>query len=72
MVYCSAPDTRAEGSALPFKKPGSPSKTMTQTGPAAANRDSKPLSNIEIAQGAKMRRISEIAQDRLGIPEDRL
>jgi formate--tetrahydrofolate ligase len=30
------------------------------------------LSNIEIAQRAKMRRITEIAQERLGIPEEHL
>jgi formate--tetrahydrofolate ligase len=30
------------------------------------------LNNIEIAQQAKMRRISEVARDRLGIPEDSL
>src|SRR5262245_30266820 len=34
--------------------------------------NSKKLSNIEIAQAAKMRRISEVAQERLGIPEDAL
>jgi formate--tetrahydrofolate ligase len=32
----------------------------------------KPLSNIEIAQAAKLRRISELAQERLGIPEEAL
>ena len=30
------------------------------------------LSNIDIAQAAKMRRISDVAQERLGIPEDAL
>src|SRR6188508_1305625 len=30
------------------------------------------LSNIDIAQAAKMRRITEVAQDRLGIPEEAL
>src|SRR6187455_177871 len=30
------------------------------------------LSNIDIAQAAKMRRISDVAQDRLGIPEEAL
>ncbi|HEY4772329.1 MAG TPA: formate--tetrahydrofolate ligase [Steroidobacteraceae bacterium] len=30
------------------------------------------MNNIEIAQQAKMRRISEVARDRLGIPEDHL
>jgi formate--tetrahydrofolate ligase len=30
------------------------------------------LSDIEIAQGSKMRRIAELAQDRLGIPADHL
>src|SRR5689334_1350678 len=30
------------------------------------------LSNIEIAQAAKMRRITDIARERLGIPEDAL
>ena len=34
--------------------------------------NSKKLSNIEIAQAAKMRRISEVAQERLGIPEEAL
>ena len=32
----------------------------------------KKLSNIDIAQAAKMRRIAEVAQERLGIPEDAL
>jgi formyltetrahydrofolate synthetase len=30
------------------------------------------MNNIEIAQQASMRRISEIAVERLGIPEDHL
>jgi formate--tetrahydrofolate ligase len=34
--------------------------------------NTKKLSNIEIAQAARMRRISEVAQERLGIPEDAL
>jgi formate--tetrahydrofolate ligase len=34
--------------------------------------NSKKLSNIEIAQAANMRRISEIARERLGIPEEAL
>jgi formate--tetrahydrofolate ligase len=33
---------------------------------------SRPLSNIEIAQAAKLLRINDIAQQRLGIPEDAL
>ena len=32
----------------------------------------KKLSNIDIAQAAKMRRINEVAQERLGIPEEAL
>jgi formate--tetrahydrofolate ligase len=38
----------------------------------ALDRGSAPLNNIEIAQQAKMRRISDVARDRLGIPEDSL
>jgi len=34
--------------------------------------NSKKLSNIDIAQAARMRRITEVAQERLGIPEDAL
>jgi formate--tetrahydrofolate ligase len=34
--------------------------------------NTKKLSNIDIAQAAKMRRITEVAQERLGIPEDAL
>ena len=30
------------------------------------------LSNIDIAQAAKMRRITDVARDRLGIPEEAL
>ena len=30
------------------------------------------LSNIDIAQAAKMRRITDVARERLGIPEDAL
>ena len=32
----------------------------------------KKLSNIDIAQAAKMRRINDVAQERLGIPEEAL
>jgi formate--tetrahydrofolate ligase len=38
----------------------------------ALDRGSAPLNNIEIAQQAKMRRISDVARERLGIPEDSL
>jgi formate--tetrahydrofolate ligase len=38
----------------------------------AVHRGGASLNNIEIAQQAKMRRISEVARDRLGIPEDHL
>jgi formate--tetrahydrofolate ligase len=34
--------------------------------------NTKKLSNIDIAQAARMRRITEVAQERLGIPEDAL
>jgi len=34
--------------------------------------NTKKLSNIDIAQAASMRRITEVAQERLGIPEDAL
>src|SRR5688500_20298054 len=34
--------------------------------------NTKKLSNIDIAQAAKMRRINEVALERLGIPEDAL
>ena len=32
----------------------------------------KKLSNIDIAQAAKMRRITDVARERLGIPEEAL
>jgi formate--tetrahydrofolate ligase len=42
---------------------------MTSTSAADTKR---PVSNIEIAQGAKMRPIVEVARERLGIPEEHL
>ncbi len=45
---------------------------MPRASRGALEGDGAPLNNIEIAQQAKMRRISDVARDRLGIPEDSL
>jgi len=44
----------------------------TQNPPSAKTPKVQGLSNIEIAQNADMRRIDEVARDRLGIPEEAL
>ncbi len=48
-----------------------PTPATAAKAPAAASQHANPLSNIEIAQAAKMRPIVEVARERLGIaPED--